>query len=129
MSDSLLDFKFEISKLKSRVNELEKNRITPLIIQKGKWEITNGWDNPNELTIDQDRKRTLTKMVVFKKPFSNTPEIFLGLSYLDTDSTSNNIRIDASYSDVTREGFTLHVTAWRLSKIYGFRVEWLAYTI
>lgn len=65
--------------------------------------------------------------IVFEKSFEKEPQVFIGLSYLDADTSKYDLRIVASAEEVTAEGFQLIVKTFRDSEILGYRVNWLAF--
>lgn len=129
MEESILDIIQSIQELKKTVNDLKEGQ-SGLMIQSGVWEILDGWENPNEISkeVSECSDRELEETITFDKPFLKKPEIHVGLANLDTDSKDNYIRIDTKIENLTKEGFTLKIQTRELTRIFRFRVEWLAYT-
>jgi len=129
MEESILDIIQSIQDLKKTVNDL-RDKQSSIQIQNGNWEVLDGWDIPNDISkeVNIPSDREVKQKINFDKPFNKTPKIHAGLSHLDTDSDTNNIRIRVVIEDITKEGFTLKVQTWIVSRIFGFKVEWLAYT-
>jgi len=129
MEESILDIIQSIQELKKTVSDLKKGQSGHMI-QSGTWKILDGWDNPNEISkeVSKYSDRELEETITFDKPFLKKPEIHVGLASLDTDSKDNYIRIDTKIENLTKEGFTLKIQTRELTRIFRFRVEWLAYT-
>jgi len=83
--------------------------------------------------VDAGSQRPLVKgdgdkyPIVFEKSFEKEPQVFIGLSYLDADTSEHDLRIVASAEEVTAEGFQLIVKTFRDTKVLGYRVNWLAF--
>jgi len=129
MEESILDIIQSIQELKKTVSDLKKGQSGHMI-QSGTWKILDGWDNPNEISkiINQPSDREVVQKITFDKPFEKAPKIYVGFSHLDTDSDTNKIRIRVATENITKDGFTIKVQTWVVSRIFGFRIEWLAYT-
>ena len=129
MEESILDIIQSIQELKKTVSDLKKGQSGHMI-QSGAWEILDGWKNSNEISkeVSEHSDRELEETITFDKPFLKKPEIHVGLSHIDTDSANHHVRISVTTADITKEGFTLKIKTWVVSRIFGFKVEWLAYT-
>ena len=83
--------------------------------------------------VDAGSQRPLVKgdgnkyPIVFEKSFVKEPQVFIGLSYLDADTSELDLRLVASAEDVTLEGFQLIVKTFQDTRILGYRVNWLAF--
>ena len=130
MEESILDIIQSIQELKKTVNDL-KEKQSSLQIQSGFWEEfdANKMENDLATRIRKSRSREMKKEITFDTPFNKEPKIHCGLAHIDTDSSANSIRISVVIDNLTKDGFTIKVQTWLVSRIFGFRVEWLAYTI
>ena len=68
-----------------------------------------------------------SKAITFSKPFSQPPGLSLGLNYLDLGNESN-VRIQAYASDITSNGFRVHVDSWSDTTLHAGGVSWLNLT-
>ncbi|KAJ8311759.1 hypothetical protein KUTeg_011114 [Tegillarca granosa] len=66
-----------------------------------------------------------TKKIKFNPPFSTKPSIVHGFVVLDSDR-SRNFRASVTVSDVSKTGFTLTLSKWADTKLYGLKVRWMA---
>lgn len=85
-------------------------------------------------------RQNFVSKVRFPAVFSKVPHVQLCVEKMDTGCfiepspfTQNGQKIyhtvtryDASVSNVTERGFTLTVSTWSSSVIYGFRISWMA---
>jgi hypothetical protein len=68
------------------------------------------------------------KKVVFETPFSRTPKINLGLTQIDSNCMSANLRIRIEAEDVSSRAFTIHIeNDWADTVIYRYSISWLAH--
>jgi len=91
----------------------------------GNVKITPGWSG----VLCCDRKgsdRFVRKYIRFSQPFSTSPNIVLGLSYVDIYQGANH-RIKVIATDVDPNGFFLEIHTWRDTQVWGADVHWLAY--
>jgi len=128
MEESILDIIQSIQELKKTVSDLKKGQSGHMI-QSGFWEILD----PDAMQKLSKKVRTFSdrevkKEIVFDRPFMKTPKIHCGLTHIDTDSSVNSTRVRAVAENIRKDGFTLKINTWRISRIFGFRIEWLAYT-
>ena len=65
-----------------------------------------------------------SKAITFSKPFVAPPGIPLGLNYLDLGNKAN-IRIKAYTSDITPNGFRIHVDSWSNTVLFAGGASWL----
>jgi hypothetical protein len=72
-------------------------------------------------------ERSYSIEVNFLKPFETRPNVILAVSMVDGEKASN-LRYNAEAISVSRDGFTIKVTTWSDSKIYGISGFWLAHT-
>jgi len=67
--------------------------------------------------------RTFTTDIKFKQPFSSLP--IIKFSSISHDVESGN-RFNIHASNVKTDGFTLGITTWSNTSIYGMNVQWTA---
>lgn len=84
-------------------------------------------NTPNYTLSSGSGVRVYDSYVLFKQPFTVTPEISVSIHSLDMDR-SHNDRIYCSVKDVTPYGFTLRAETWADSLIYAVGMDWIAYT-
>ncbi|XP_062571030.1 uncharacterized protein LOC134233050 isoform X2 [Saccostrea cucullata] len=63
--------------------------------------------------------------IKFKTAFQEIPTLTYGLYLLDSAGTVN-LRISTEVKEVTRTGFSVSLTRWADSVLYGARVSWMA---
>ncbi len=91
----------------------------------GNVKITPGWSG----VLCCDRKgsdRFVRKYIRFSQPFSTSPNIVLGLSYVDIYQGANH-RIKVIATDIDPNGFFLEIHTWLNTQVWGADVNWLAY--
>jgi hypothetical protein len=64
-----------------------------------------------------------SKAIAFSKPFFPSPGLSLGLNYLDLGNESN-VRIKAYASDITSDGFRVHVDSWSDTTLHAGGASW-----
>jgi hypothetical protein len=65
-----------------------------------------------------------SKAITFSKAIFPPPGLSLGLNYLDLGNESN-VRIKAYASDITSNGFRVHVDSWSDTTLHAGGVSWL----
>lgn len=73
------------------------------------------WDKPQLVN---------SKPVAFAAPYSGPPGLALGLNVLDI-SAAANVRLAASASSVTAQGFTANLNSWADTVLYTAACSWL----
>lgn len=69
--------------------------------------------------------RVFSYDVAFADAFSMPPVVSWGITGFDLDQRDSG-RLSVKVRDVTREGFTMDITAWRGSRVYAVELSWLA---
>ena len=87
-------------------------------IQCGTYNIVDDhpWYKPQELT---------TYRVIFARPYATEPKVAAWFHKLELCNRTG-YRAHVSVRDVTREGFTIHITAWFGAIIYAAAISWIA---
>ncbi len=91
----------------------------------GNVKITPGWSG----VLCCDRKgsdRFVRKYIRFSQPFTTSPNVVLGLSYVDVYQGANH-RIKVIATDIDPNGFFLEIHTWLDTQVWGADVNWLAY--
>ncbi len=91
----------------------------------GNVKITPGWSG----VLCCDRKgsgRFVRNYIRFSQPFSNPPQIVLGLSYEDVYKGATH-RIKVIATDIDNHGFFLEIHTWGHTQVWGADVNLLAY--
>jgi hypothetical protein len=70
--------------------------------------------------------RTFLLEVNFLNPFESRPEVLVTVNILDADKATN-VRYNVEATAISRDGFTIKITTWDDSKIYGIGGNWIAY--
>ena len=70
--------------------------------------------------------RTLQKTIKFSKPFNFIPKVVIGLTGIDANSHTSNLRLNVRQHSITKEGFILDINTWYDTNIYMANVAWLA---
>ncbi len=84
--------------------------------------------NTDGYTLDKNTgNRSFNIEVNFKKSFTTKPKVVLSVNNLDAD-TKTNIRYSVEAISVSRDNFTVKITTWGDTKIYGISGFWLAHT-
>jgi hypothetical protein len=65
-----------------------------------------------------------SKAITFPKPFIAPPGLPMGLNYLDIGNKAN-IRIKAYSSDISSNGFRVHIDSWSDTTLHAGGVSWL----
>lgn len=128
MSDSVLNFSEELKDLQKQINEIPRVNI-----QSGEWSMSD-LGKKKDLDIAQPRsqgERSINKIVKFESPFDHPPKISCGLSMFDAQGadTVARIRVVVDPEKITTHKFNISLETWDKSHVYGFRVEWIAYTV
>jgi hypothetical protein len=83
--------------------------------------------NNSGFTLDKNTgPRTFLLEVNFLNPFESRPEVIVTVSTVDADKASN-VRYRVEATGVSRDGFTIKITTWDDSKLYGIGGNWIAY--
>ena len=93
-------------------------------IQSGSWSVNQsvpGYSLDNNIG-----ERSVTLDILFAEPFAKIPKIILTITQLDSDKDVN-LRYKPEAISISRDGFTLKVSAWADSKIFSLSGSWLAY--
>ena len=70
--------------------------------------------------------RTFLLEVNFLNPFESRPQVLVTVNVLDADKATN-VRYNVEATAISRDGFTIKITTWDDSKIYGIGGNWIAY--
>jgi hypothetical protein len=98
--------------------------VSPVQIQSGAFNLAAGTEGYN---LDKSTgERSTTLEVTFEKPFDKKPKVVLAADFLDTD-TKTNLRYKIEAISISRDGFTIKVSTWADTKIFGIGGNWLAY--
>jgi H-type lectin domain len=93
-------------------------------VESGKWNVST---SNTGYTLDENSgERSMTVDVSFAVPFDEKPDIVLGVTQVD-GSTQTNIRYNVTTMSVSRDGFTIKISTWSDSKIYGIGGYWMAH--
>lgn len=65
--------------------------------------------------------------IKFKKPFLECPTVIVGISYIDANTSSQNLKFVSRANEVSQEGFKLVVKTFDSTIIYGYKISWIAY--
>ncbi|KAF4992645.1 hypothetical protein FGRMN_7046 [Fusarium graminum] len=87
--------------------------------QVGRYSTTDDhpWNQPQEKT---------SRRINFARPYKSKPTVIVWLSALDMDKRSN-WRLSTTASDISPDGFTIHIDTWGDSIIYTATAHWIAY--
>ncbi len=85
---------------------------------------SEGWELHTDLAEDGGI-RTYTSRVAFAAPFMVVPVVQVGLTGFDIDQR-DTARINLRAEDINCEGFTVVVTTWAGTRVYGVDFQWLA---
>ncbi|MFO7446546.1 MAG: H-type lectin domain-containing protein [Ignavibacteriaceae bacterium] len=93
-------------------------------VQSGKFAVNTATASYNLHKNSGDRSVTIE--ISFTKPFDIKPTVVLSVTQLDADKDTN-VRYSVDASSVSRDGFTIKVSTWADSKIYGLSGQWIAH--
>lgn len=83
--------------------------------------------NNTGFTLDKNTgPRTYLLEVNFLNPFESRPEVIVNVSTLDADKATN-VRYNVEATAISRDGFTIKITTWDDSKVFGIGGNWIAY--
>jgi hypothetical protein len=72
-------------------------------------------------------ERSYSIEVNFLKPFETRPTVILSVTSVDCDKQFN-VRYNVEAISVSRDGFTIKISTWADSKIFGITGNWLAHS-
>lgn len=84
-----------------------------------------GWNLAEVPDGEIDLPRTFVTEVTFLEPFNAAPLVHAAIVGFDLDQR-DSARVSVAVTLVTNVGFTLAVTTWRETRVYGVEVSWLA---
>jgi hypothetical protein len=82
--------------------------------------------NTLELHSWNETKPQNTKRVTFERSFTEPPEVVVWLQGFDMDK-NKNWKIAAHASNISNEGFEIHIDTWGDSTLYSGSASWIAY--
>jgi len=74
---------------------------------------------------DEGDDRKFTAVQEFSTPFEQPPTVIVSISELDAPAGPLRVRVAAA--DISNTGFTVEITTWADSKLYGAVASWIAY--
>lgn len=81
-----------------------------------------------QYTLDKNSgERSFSIEVNFDKPFDKKPKVVLSITMIDVD-TKTNVRYNVEAISISRDNFTIKITTWSETKIYGIAGSWIAHT-
>jgi len=79
-------------------------------------------------TLDKNSgERSYLIEIAFSKPYEAKPIVLLTVTMVDSDKGSNT-RYSVEPVSISRDGFTVKITTWGDSKLFGVAGTWIAYT-
>ena len=105
-------------------NSMQK---TAVVIRMGMVSAANTSNLSGYSVLDPEHKkdRVYEEHVSFGAAFLSPPNVFLALSYLDSEHATNT-RINIHALNITKNEFTLRIVTWSDTLIYGVVARWLA---
>lgn len=82
--------------------------------------------HPLELGVPVERRSDQIRVDFPAGRFAKVPKVHVMLNSIDTDQAVNT-RISVQATSVTQSGFSVEVSTWADSKVYGVGVSWIAY--
>jgi hypothetical protein len=70
--------------------------------------------------------RDFYKFVTFPKTFSATPKVILSMVRIDCPDRTW-LCLDVEPTQITPQGFYIHVSTWSSCSVYGIKITWVAY--
>lgn len=95
-------------------------------VLSGTWK-ANSTSTPSYTLHENEGERSVVISVPFLKPFETTPSVILSVNKLDAEAVTN-VRYSVKALTVTRDGFTIQISTWAETKLYGISGYWLAHT-
>ena len=99
--------------------------ISQTQVQSGTWKV-HSTTTPSYTLHENQGERSVIISVPFLKPFETKPDVILTVNHMDAEAKTN-VRYTVKAVTVTRDGFTVQVSTWEDSKIYGITGYWLAH--
>lgn len=94
-------------------------------ISTGKFSANSGSQG---YTLDKNQgERSYLIEITFPKPFDTKPVVVLTVTMVDADKGTNT-RYSVEPVSISRDGFTVKVTTWSDSKLFGVAGSWIAYS-
>lgn len=76
---------------------------------------------------DQSKPQTKTeRRILFDRPYASPPKVIVWLNQLDM-AHNKNWRVEATATDVTADGFTIHLDTWSDSVLFSATAAWIAH--
>jgi len=131
ISKILQGFQAEITsipgKLEALTNQINTLQNSQQRMEMGSYQFDPGYKQGKwELGLNSEYGyRKHDNPVKFPIPFLTIPKIFLSIRKLD-HSRHHEVRFNIEAIDVKQDGFTLRITTWEDSVVYGAGVFWLA---
>jgi hypothetical protein len=85
---------------------------------------SEGWNLAEVPAGTVETPRTFTAEVIFPEPFNAVPVVQAALAGFDLDQR-DSARISVAVTEVTETGFTVAMTTWMETRVYGVEVSWL----
>ena len=94
-------------------------------VLSGTWDATST-GTPNYTLHENQGQRSVIISVPFLEPFDTKPDVILTVNHMDAESKTN-VRYTVKAVTITRDGFTIQLSTWENTKIYGMNGYWLAH--
>ncbi len=95
-------------------------------VLSGTWG-ANNTTTPSYTLHEHEGERSVVISIPFLKPFETKPDVILTVNHMDAEAKTN-VRYTVRALTVTRDGFTIQISTWAETKIYGITGYWLAHT-
>jgi len=99
--------------------------ISQTQVQSGTWS-ANSNATQNFTLHENEGVRSVIISVPFLKPFETKPDVILSVNHMDAESKTN-VRYTVKSVTVTRDGFTIQISTWAETRIYGIAGYWMAH--
>ncbi|KAI0008140.1 hypothetical protein F4779DRAFT_588545 [Xylariaceae sp. FL0662B] len=104
--------------LSKKVEQLSRRAAPELMVETGEW-------STMEVRPWQQTDQPTKGRVKFSRKFQSIPAVTTSISSVDA-SRNYNLRIKVYATDISSEGFTIHVDTWSDTKLYSCGVAWTA---
>lgn len=106
--------------------EHHSSTCAALVIPQGTSEIQCGRFSTTEDHPCSEPQLKTSRRIAFARPYDAPPSVVVWLDSVDTGSSAN-CRVAVCASDVSRDGFTIHLDTWGDTKLWSAGASWLAY--
>ena len=111
--------------IESRIPKIQSGYIEPDAFEVSKFRDPSDSLGPTGcISGDAAHRGIRSRVIRFDESFSESPSVVLGVSEL---TSQGPVRLTASYSALSNEGFTARITTYCDTKVFDIKIHWIAY--